>query len=337
MGTTSGATTGGTGASLTRRRLIGISAAAAGLALLPPGAGAAGPALHRWRGAALGAEATIQLHHPDAAEAGRLIRACVDEIGRLERVFSLYRADSAVSALNAAGALDAPPLDLVRLLGDCARFSELTGGAFDATVQPLWRCYADHFSKPGADPAGPDPATARALVDWRAVRVDPARISLRPGMAVTLNGIAQGYITDRITGLLRGSGVEHVLVDLGEIRALGGHPSGRPWAVGIADPSGGDGLERVLDLADMAVATSGGYGSPFDPAGRHTHLIDPRTGRSVPGILGVSVVAPEATTADALSTAFSLMTPGETRRAMARLQGVTLYRTTPAGTEILYA
>ena len=185
----------------TRRRFIGIAAAAGGLTLLPPWAArAAGPELHVWRGTALGADACLQLHHPDPAEADRLIRHCLDEVARLERVFSLYRPDSALSELNRTGALATPPPELVAILDDCRRFHAQTGGAFDPTVQPLWRLYASHFAT-GGDPAGPPAAAlaeARARVGLDAVRASRARIAFtRPGMALTLNGIAQGWITDR--------------------------------------------------------------------------------------------------------------------------------------------
>ena len=118
--------------------------------------------------------------------------------------------------------------------------SAATGGTFDVTVQPLWDLYAGHFADPSADPAGPGQAAlaaAIALVDWRAVEIDAGQIAYtRPGTAVTLNGVAQGYITDRIADLLRERGFDNVLVELGEIRAIGRHPDGTPWQAGITDP-----------------------------------------------------------------------------------------------------
>ena len=286
---------------LSRRRFITISAAAAGFAL---SGGNAKAALHRWRGSALGADAVILLAHPDAT---RLTDAAIAEIRRLEKIFSLYRPDSAVSRLNRDGTLADPPPELVALLAECRHFVEASGGAFDVTVQPLWRLYAEHFARPGADPAGPqDIAHVLESVDFSAVEVDTARITLRkPGMAVTLNGIAQGYITDRVAGLLRRRGLDNVLVDLGETRALGRHPDGRPWRVGLARAG------RAVDLVDAAVATSGGYGTTFDGSGRHHHILDPTNGRSAGRYAAVSVTAPRATTADALSTALSVMPPGE--------------------------
>lgn len=294
----------------TRRRFLGIAAAAAGLALLPGGLRAAGVPVRTWRGVALGADSVIQLAHPDPAEADRLIALCLEEVARLERVFSLYRTDSALVRLNRDGVLDAPPADLVRLLSEAVAFSRRTDGAFDPTVQPLWQLYAGHFARPGADPAGPPEAVLRAarnLVDHRKLRVEPGRVAFAArGMAVTLNGIAQGYVTDRVSERLRAEGMTDVLVDLGEIRALGHHPSGRPWSVGLADPLMDGRNAGTLEIADRAVATSGGYGTPFDPAGRFTHLFDPATGGCAREWLAVTVLAPDATTADALSTALSV-------------------------------
>jgi len=146
--------------------------------------------------------------------------------------------------------------------------------------------------------------------------VDSRRIAFaRPGMAVTLNGIAQGYITDRVAELLRRAGVDDVLVDLGETRGLGRHPSGRPWRVGLADPRDPARTAREIDITDQAVATSGGYGTRFDPAGRYHHLFDPATGRSSRRCLSVSVVASRATVADGAATALAVM-------PIARAQGL---------------
>ncbi|QCO06047.1 FAD:protein FMN transferase [Azospirillum argentinense] len=295
----------------TRRRFLGIAAMAAGLALLPGGLRAAGVPVRTWRGVALGADSVLQLAHPDPAEADRLIALCLEEVARLERVFSLYRTDSALARLNRDGVLDAPPADLVRLLSEAAAFSRRTDGAFDPTVQPLWQLYAGHFARPGADPAGPPEAVLRAareLVDHRKLRIEPGRVAFAGcGMAVTLNGIAQGYVTDRVSERLRAEGMTDVLVDLGEIRALGHHPSGRPWSVGLADPLVEGRNAGTLEIADRAVATSGGYGTPFDAAGRFTHLFDPATGGCAREWLAVTVLAPDATTADALSTALSVV------------------------------
>ncbi len=303
--------------STSRRRFITIAAAAAAAvaAGLRP-ASAAGDML-KWRGVAMGAEATILLPEMPRRRAEALIVRCVDELRRLEAEFSLYQTDSAISRLNASGLLKPPSLDFHRLLQDCGRFHRMTDGAFDPTVQPLWRLYVEHFTRQdGEDPAPRDIAKARALVGFGDIAVSPERIALsRPGMAITLNGVAQGYITDRVADLLRAAGLDKVLIDLGEIRVLGRHPDGRPWRVGRPSPGG---ETEFVALEDTAIATSSGRATPFEPTGRFHHLFDPASGESVQGVESVSVVAPTATLADALSTALSVMPVEAWRPVLAR-------------------
>ncbi len=307
--------------SWTRRRFIAVSAAALGLGLAARGGHAKTP-VRRWRGIALGADAELTLHHPDPARADEIIGACMAEVRRLENVFSLFQPNSALARLNRGGRLPAPPQELVYLLSRAQDFAEATGGAFDVTVQPLWRLYAEHFARPGADPAGPSVeavGNARARVGFRNLRIDAQEIAFaRPGMAVTLNGIAQGYVTDRVAGLLRGFGMTDVLVNMGETRALGGHPDGRPWRIGLENPGLPGTLSREIALRDAAIATSGGYGFVFAPGGRLHHILDPRTGVSPARWRRISVIAAEATTADALSTA-TMMLAGDQVAELCRL------------------
>ena len=122
-------------------------------------------------------------------------------------------------------------------------------------------------------------------------------------MSVTLNGIAQGYITDRLANQLRSAGFEHLFVNLGEFKASGRHADGREWQLGIADPTKPSELRRVEPLSNLAAASSGGYGTTFEPSGRFHHIFDPRTGTPSNIWRGVTVFAERATIADAASTA----------------------------------
>jgi thiamine biosynthesis lipoprotein len=301
---------------LTRRRATTITAAAAGLSLLwaTDRTRRAAP-LYHWTGSSLGSPSRLALCHPDRVAAGRLVGRCVAEIVRLERIFALYRNDSELARLNRNGRLDDPSFDLLVVLSLASRLSDLSGGAFDMTVQPLWDLYAGHFFRsPAPRSSGPDPEAierARALVDWRAVDLGTRRIALRPGMGVTLNGIAQGYVTDRVIDILRQEGCERVLADMGcsELRALGRRADGGPWRVGLADPRASESLAMTLDLLDGALCTSGGYGTKFEASGRFHHLFDPATGLSAHHVIGVSVFASNATVADALSTALYVTPP----------------------------
>ena len=302
---------------ISRRRFVRISAAAAGLGLSPSGLPAragAEPAI--WRGTVLGAVASMVIHHEDRSEAERLLSSACAQARRLERLFSLYLEDSALVQLNRTGILVDPAPEMIELLSISQHYCKLTGGLFDVTVQPLWDLYARHFSRKDADPAGPAPTAIKSAVG----RVGCGRLSVRRdriavprGMAITLNGIAQGYVTDKIVDLLRSQGVGHSLVDMGESRAIGSRPDGRPWEVGVADPDVAGRTETVLPIVDRAVSTSGAYGFRFDAAGRFNHLFDPRTGGSASHYRSVTTVSRNATAADALSTAFSLMPEDQIR------------------------
>lgn len=284
---------------LTRRRLIAISAA---LAVLPGAARAESAPARLWTGQALGARASIRIAHPKAeAIAARVMT----EIDRLENILSLYRADSALSRLNREGSLEAPPFELLEILSLADGVWRGSTGRFDPTVQPLWALWAEAASR-GAEPDARSIDGAKAATGWQHVRVDEKAITLRPGMALTLNGIGQGYVADRIAALLEGEGLGDILIDTGEFRALGGmpSPSGGPaeaWPVKLE--AGG----RVA-LRERALATSAPLGTTFDPEGKNGHILDPSTGRPTrPVWRSVSMTAPSAAIADALSTAACMM------------------------------
>ena len=295
-----------------RRRFLKITAVhAAAVAGLGWSVGRAAETLtpQRWRGIALGGDVGIDLWG-DVKESG-VFETCRQEMLRLEAIFSLYRNDSELSRLNRHGRLAEASAELLEVLAVGLAMSSVTDGAFDVTIHPLCVSLA----------AGEMDLTrveaARSLVDYRDLVLTGRQVHLRrPGMAVTLNGLAQGYITDRITAVLAQAGYTAALVDLGEKRALGAHPEGRPWRVGVRAPDGGNALAGVLDLgANRAVATSGGYGQRYKLAGRH-HLLDARDGQSRTTWQSVSVLANTALTADALSTALSVSAPTEAARIL---------------------
>lgn len=296
---------------MNRRRAIGILAAASGLSLLPFGSAVAAPASAvDWRGQALGAPAELRIHHHDLAHAQALVEQVAAEVRRLERIFSLYREDSILVSLNRHHSLVAPPAEMVDLLAKCRSHWTLSDGAFDPTIQPLWSAYQRHFSSPDADAAGPSARVlgdARSKIGFDRVVFSRDRVELPAGMALTLNGIAQGYITDRVVALLRAGGIGSCLVDMGECRTVGMRPDGNGWRVGIADPDDAGRRLAVLDVVDRAVATTSPSGFHFDRNGRFNHLLDPRSGRPAHRYRSLTVVAAEAADADALSTAFSLM------------------------------
>lgn len=274
---------------LNRRRFFTLSAAA--LAAGPAAAGTRAT----WRGIALGAPASLEIRGLSLDESAPIFASVESELHRLEEIFSLYRPTSALTRLNRTGRLAAPPPELLEILSLCDTLHRTSEGAFDPTVQPLFAAIAKATTEHRAVTEA-ERATAHALVGWNAVSVQPSHITLtRPGAALTLNGIAQGYITDRIATLLKAQGLTDVLVDMGEIRSLGG-----PWRAGIRDTAGQ--IARRLTLTDKALATSAPFGSGFGAEG---HIFAPATGQTSNTVKLVSVTAPTAALADGLSTALA--------------------------------
>jgi len=287
------------GACLTRRRLL-----VAACAVAPAPAAAARWTRRTWRGRALGADARITLSGPpDAVEAA--LPAAVAALKRAEALYSLFDAESALSRLNAQGRLASPPAELRDLLALCDRVHGLTGGAFDPTVQPLWRALADNA---GANAV----SHARGLVGWHRVDRRATAVSLEPGQALTLNGIAQGAAADAVVAALRANGIGHALVNTGEFVGLAG-----PWQVGVADPE--QGMVAARRLTDGAIATS-------SPAALRlgfeaTHILSPR-GVAEPIWSTASVEATHAALADGVSTAACMMPVAALRELLRRAPAV---------------
>lgn len=289
----------------TRRRVLSI-AAAASLAPLAAGAGAVSKAdrveTRRWRGLALGATAEITLIGP-ADKADRALAGARLTIRMAERLFSLYDPESMLSRLNRDGALTGPaPFHALLDLAD--RLHQITGGRFDPSVQPLWRALAK----------GADAAAARRLVGWDRVGLGP-RITLAPGQALTLNGVAQGFATDMTAEALASAGFDRALVNIGEFRAGDGD-----WRIGVDDPTAGP--VGALTLSRGAVATSSPGATVIGGA---PHILDP-DGAGAARWSTVSVEASTAALADGLSTAFCLMSRREIAAALAAAQGATRAR-----------
>jgi len=272
-------------------------------------------------GHVLGTEVSVTALHPSRRVAAGAIAAAMEELVVVDQLMSLYRDDSQLCRLNRFGALADPHPYLVEVLEAAGWFWDSTGGAFDATVQPLWRLYAD-ASAQGRLPGDDALRAALRSVDWRRVDVTRRKIRLAGSdTAVTLNGIAQGFAADRATAVLRQCGIEHALVEAGEISSLGGKTVESGWTVGIRHPRRADAFVERVSLEGRALASSGDYATSFSDDHRDNHLFDPRTGRSPQAVASVSVAAATAIEADGLSTALCVLGPG---------RGLALLAETPA-------
>ncbi len=293
-----------------RRFLVHAMGAAGAWGLLGrlEGRATAAPQLQRVQRSskALGAEVSLTVLHPRAEAAEEAIVAAFGQLRRIEEVMSLYVKESQLSRLNRDGMLPKPDPMLVAVMLAARDVSQRTAGAFDVTVQPLWDLYAS--AAPDRLPKATALQAARARIDWRAVEVSPQRIRFaKPGMAATLNGIAQGFAADRVLEVLRRAKIEHALVNTGELGSLGRNEHGEAWTAGIQHPRVADAFAAVVRMDGRAMSTSGDYATSFSPDHRACHIFDPATGRSPEFFSSVTVLAPSAQEADALSTAVFVM------------------------------
>ena len=271
----------------------------------------------------MGTLVQVRVVHPEAARARELAAAAFDEIDRLEAVFSGYRPDTPVSRLNRDGVLSDPPPELVAVLRRALHFAELTGGAFDPTVAPLMELYRSSFAEIDAPPAETAVMHARSLVGYRRVRLDAAGIAFAgPGMSVSLDGIAKGYILDRVVAQVTAAGAAGVLADGGgDVSAGEGEVAGTGWPVGVEHPREPGTMLGTIDVRHQGVATSGDYMRAYTADLRHHHIVDPRTGASPGHTSAATVVAPSAMDADALATAAMVLGPVHGIELLERVDG----------------
>lgn len=273
-----------------RRRFLAI---AAGCALAASGARSGRAEPVAWRGRALGAEARIELYGSNGKNADQALAAALDTIHRMESLFSLYQTRSALNRLNATGSLRMSP-EFARLAGRIAQIHQRTDGLFDPTIQPLMIAQ----SRSRLDLTRKERATLAARIGWDKVQLDTTHLAFTvPGMAMTLNGIAQGFATDRVSEVLRGHGFDPYLVHIGEFRA--GEQRAR---IGVAGAKGN--ILDHFDLKNAAVATSAPSGTLFENGSGH--IVRPDLKKVHPRWQSVTVKAETAADADGLSTALAL-------------------------------
>jgi len=301
----------------TRRRL---------LALLG-GAGLVGAAtwlrderrIYRMRGQALGTEVTLTAWHKDREESDHALREAFAELDRVESILSLYCPESQLCQLNQGGHLARAHPYLLGVLQLARVVSQQSNGAFDVTIQPLWLAH-DQARQEGRELSSERLAIARDNVDWRQIRIEGQAVHLdMPGMALSLNGIAQGFAVDRVRDVLQQQGITHALIDTGEFGSLGHGPTSKPWRVGIEDPSSLGVLAEEVTLDGRCLATSGNL-PQLKERGRN-HILDPRSGNPVHRWASVSVIADSAMLADALSTALSVLDREEGEQLLLAFSG----------------
>ncbi len=289
----------------------------------------------------MGTAAWITIYGSSDAEAAEAAEEAFRELHRVESVMSNWKKESELSRLNRES--DGKPYDISRelyhLLERSIYYSHLTAGAFDITARPLVQLWGFQGGKAHL-PDSREIKETMSRVGYGKVMLDgeSTSIIMPPGMELDLAGIAKGYGVDRAVALLRERGIESALVNLGgNIYAIGTPPGAKGWTVGIRDPEGGRKVVGSLLLADEAVSTSGNYENYVEIDGTlYGHIIDPRVGRPVTHMLSVTVVAPSALEADALSTGLFVLGPESGEKMLELLPEVGALFALPNGDGIIY-
>ncbi len=260
--------------------------------------------LHRFTFRAMAADNEVQVHADDARFAESAAAAAIAEVKRIEAKYSRYLAESVVSRINRAAGAAPMPIDtetrgLLTFAGAC---HEQSDGAFDATsgvLRRAWRFDSTHV------PTDAELAPLLALIGWPRVELTADAVRLpSTGMELDFGGFGKEYAVDRAALVLRDAGAGSALVNLaGDLAILGAQPDGSPWRVGIRHPRRDGMLLATLPVSSGGIATSGDYERFMEAGGvRHSHILDPRTGRSVHSFQSVTVHAGSCLIAGSAST-----------------------------------
>jgi len=254
---------------------------------------------------AMGTQVRLSVSRP--AYAPRLIDAAFSAIREVDRDLSVHRSSSELNQLNDhPGAWRKGSHSLLHVAEAAIRFGDLTEGALDVTVLPILRRLG--FAPKHSSGSGPE----KEVIDYTKLHVrDDEALIENGGYAVDFGGIAKGFAVDEALRTMRTSKVDAALLDAGgDLYAMGRPEPNRRWRIGIRDPFRPDELFATLEIEDEAVATSGTYEQSREIDGvRCSHIIDPKTGRSVSHTVSATVLSRSTMSADALATAISVMHP----------------------------
>ena len=278
----------------------------------------------------MGIDARMVVYAPDQATAERACTAAFARIAQLEAIMSDYRKDSELMKLcDRAGG---PPVgvskDLFKVLERAREVSRLSHGAFDVTVGPLialWR----KARKSGVMPPKADLTTARKLVGWQKLRMDPPTRMVRlttKGMKLDLGGIAKGYACDEAQAVLRANGISRALVEMGGDIVVTGPPPGTPgWTIRVPNAADDHGPADLV-FANRAISTSGDTEQFVVIAGvQYSHVVDPRTGMALTSRVQATVTAPTGLTSDPLSTTLTVLSRRDHARLLKAFAGTNWY------------
>ena len=270
----------------------------------------------------MGTIVTIKIIGPEASSQTAMDLA-FDEISRIEDMMSPYKQDSEISRLNKEGYINESSPDLLFLMERSIYYGTLSSGAFDITIQPildLWKTKISAGEYPGKEEIN----NTLTLVNYSNITINNDTIAFNMhGMAVTTGGIAKGYAVDKAVNVLKNEGYSSGLVNAGgDGMYFGTRQDGSNWRVGLVNPDNKSESIVILNISDMAVATSGNYERYFNESARLSHISDPKTGYSCQSLISATVIASSLIEADALATTIFVLGPVDGMELIERIDTV---------------
>ena len=269
---------------------------------------------------------TIVVYGDNSQSLPQIADAAFNEIDRIDRLMSHYKEESPLSRINreaAKGPVKVEP-ELFDFIGECLKYSRESEGAFDITVGPLMKAWG-FFRGEGRMPTAAELSEARRKIGYRHVILDYNAGTIRfdlTGVELDLGGIAKGYAVDRVASLLKEKGIKSALINAGgsTIYGLGSPPDSSGWEVKIQDPVDHEKIASTVHLKNRSLSISGSYEKFFEIDGvRYSHIMDPRTGMPVQGVLSVAILTDSGTAGDALDNVFYVMEKKSSRAYLRRL------------------
>ncbi|MFT2109605.1 FAD:protein FMN transferase [Marinomonas sp. 2405UD68-3] len=290
------------------------------------------PELVSFSGPTMGTTYTVKFYTVDSDSNAQSLKGDVDNVLLyINQLMSAYDPSSELSLFNKmpSGSTKEISRDFAHVVDKALLISSMTDGSYDVTIGPLANLWG-FGPKKGRDepPSDAEIDAVKGKVGYQYLSLNGNKLSKENDIYVDLSSIAKGFGVDAIANKLEENGIQSYLIEVGgEIRSKGKKENGEAWKIAIESPAGGHNVvQAVIEVTDVAIATSGDYRNYFEKRGvRYSHIIDPATGRPITHkLVSVSIIDKTAVMADGLATAITVLGPDK-GMAFAEKNGIAAY------------
>ncbi|MDI3487260.1 MAG: FAD:protein transferase [Methanolobus sp.] len=268
---------------------------------------------------------TITVVSSNETSAIEIIDNAFEKIKYVDELMNNYDNSSEISILNKDDKVTNADPELVSVIDRSIYYSEKSNGAFDISIQPILDLWASKYAPGGTNqpPTSDEINQTLKLVNYSAIIVEGNNVSMKEGMKITLGGVAKGYAVDVAIESLKSDGISSGFVNAGgDGRYIGTKPDGSLWRVGLQNPDKSGDAVTIMNIRDVAVATSGNYERYFSDEAKVSHIADPRTGYPSSNLISSTVIAKTAMDADALATSVFILGEKDGLAMIEKLDGV---------------